>query len=311
MKRTILFGMLVSLVGFWFLLQSSTNLHTTFNEQLTQTAPQGMVLVQSDTLLPYYISVTEESNIHYKTYILWLKNVFQSYPEVYKQAYPKDTVGGLWLQYNDPMIQDYNNHPAFMWYPVTGVTWFQVKSYLEWKTDRLNEMILDKTEIINIDMSKTTDDHNFNTESYLNEVYLPEKGNNFNNFIKGREQKSKEYVKVEDGILFPQYRLPTEAEWNLAASYTNDLQNSKTITNSLNQSDFLDKWMLYYQLVNSYKTKQSSNFEKIGFNFYSGVSEWLLDLENYRQGTGIAEYDVLLINGWYSFMYSNPLDQYG
>ena len=96
----------------------------------TQTAPQGMVLIETDSLVPYYISITEESNLNWMTYIKWLETVFVTYPEVAKKARPQLTKEGNWLIYNDPILDNYFEHPGYQLYPVTGVSWHQVISYL-------------------------------------------------------------------------------------------------------------------------------------------------------------------------------------
>lgn len=311
MKAKSFLNLILSLGCLWFILQALIERDISSIDQNTQTAPKGMVLVSTDSLLPYYISVTEEPNIYWQTYIKWQKTVFSTYPEVYKESYPKDTIGGLWLQYNDPMIQDYSNHPAFQWYPVTGVSWFQVKSYLEWKTDRLNEKILENVGIIEIQMNKIVDDNNFNTEAYLNRQYDPSKGKRFSEFANSKKYLGNDYILASDGILFPQYRLPTEAEWEAGALFVDDKLNSDYILNSVNKTDFLDEWMTYFQVIQPYKIKKLTNADLVSNNFKGGVSEWLLDAEDYKQGYKITDYNMLKANGWRNFDESYPYDHYG
>jgi len=45
-------------------------------------------------------------------------------------------------------------HPAYRDYPVVGVSWLQATAYTEWRTDRVNEMIMAREGLINLECSK-------------------------------------------------------------------------------------------------------------------------------------------------------------
>ncbi len=277
----------------------------------TQSAPQGMLLVETDSLLPFYISAIEEPNINWQVYLHWLKGVFLDFPNIYQQAQPRDTMSGIWLQYNDPVLEEYFEHPAYQNYPVCGVSWLQVQSYLDWKTDRLNEAILIETDVIEFDMRNIYGSENFNTEAYLCEQYDPRYTKKDKRPIIPGTKKDKRPFKSNDGIFFPHFRLPTEAEWQAGHHFVSDQTNFPYIKTSLKKESFLDPWIEYYKLDNDVKSKRYGGQVVFSRNFNYGISEWLIELENTMHGYRIPEADMLHQNGWLNFQESSPYDQYG
>ena len=311
MKTTVSLALVIAFSLIAYLFLANSNKAVIAKDAYSQTAPQGMVLVETDSLNPYYISVIEEPNINWQVYLKWVQSVFLSYPEVYKYAQPKDTMTGIWLQYNDPMINQYFEHPSFQYYPITGVTWFQVQSYLEWKTDRLNEAILISNGITKFDQSGVVDENNFNIEAYLEDQHFA----NYNNNVKlphkpGFKDEVRNY-NISDGIFFPQYRLPTEAEWLAAKNYCSKTEYEVDIIASLKKENFLDPWIEHYQL--DFDDKHKRNKEEVIFsnNFSYGISEWLLNVEDFVHGKQLNELEILQKNGWMSFMAGWHLDLYG
>jgi len=158
---------------------------------------------------------TEVSNLAYLEYVYWLNRVFgQDFPAVVRNARPDTLVWREKLAYNEPLVENYLRHPAYHEYPVVGVNWVQANDYCLWRTDRVNEMLLIKEGILDFDPDQKNRD-NFNTDAYLAGQYI------------GLVNKPKENldpsstgergIKLEDGVLLPKYRLPTEAEWEYAA----------------------------------------------------------------------------------------------
>jgi sulfatase modifying factor 1 len=167
------------------------------------------------TVPSFYMDATETSNQHYLEYLHWLGRVFVDFPEVYIEALP-DTL--CWRDkgaFNEPYVEYYLRHPAYKDYPVVGVNWLQATAYAAWRTDRVNEMILIREGILKPDINQMNEE-NFNTGTYLNGQY--QSSNPGKHLVKDINIKgATRNVKMEDGIFLPDYRLPTEAEWEFAA----------------------------------------------------------------------------------------------
>ncbi|MCD6179509.1 MAG: SUMF1/EgtB/PvdO family nonheme iron enzyme [Bacteroidales bacterium] len=173
------------------------------------------------TVRSFYMDQTEVSNIDYLEYLHWIRRVFSTYPEVYNKALPDTLVWRQRLAYNEPLVSNYLRHPAYKNYPVVGVSWVQANDYAKWRTDRVNEMRLIDEGIIGLDLNQANE-NNFNTEAYLLNLYKSEvegKKPIENLSYNPEDPNSQEFrpSRLEDGILLPSYRLPTEAEWEYAA----------------------------------------------------------------------------------------------
>jgi sulfatase modifying factor 1 len=170
------------------------------------------------TVNSFYMDETEVSNVQYREYLYWVNRVFTEYPEVYRNALPDTLCWRSKLAYNEPFVEYYFRHPAYKDYPVVGVNWVQASDFASWRTDRVNEMILDREGIVKFDVtSDGNNDNNFNTRSYLaGQFQFAKKGKHLpRDYTK--KKATRERVSVEDGILLPDYRLPTESEWEYAA----------------------------------------------------------------------------------------------
>ncbi len=175
------------------------------------------------TVNSFFIDKSEVANVHYREYMYWIENVFSDpqYSEVLEGAKPDTLVWRSELAYNEPYVEYYFRHPSYNYYPVVGVTWRQAHDFCIWRTDRVNEKALiasgyQNKNLIKQEMNGGGQD-NFNTKSYLMGEYEGVPGKPKKNPLKDAQGRPRSTVKFEDGILFPDYRLPTEAEWEYAA----------------------------------------------------------------------------------------------
>ena len=225
------------------------------------------------TVSSFYMDETEISNIDYRQYLWWIQNTFgETYPEVWRRALPDTLVWREELEYNEPLVELYLRHPAYDDYPVVGVSWVQATDYCKWRTDRVNEMILIEKGIIE-NTPDQKNENNFNTEAYLVGQYTPAVRKNLPDVRNGGERN----VRLEDGILLPEYRLPTEAEWEYAALSL--LGNQATSKDELITDRRIYAWdgnTTRYQKRNKYQGKMLANFKRSGGD-YGGMAGALND----------------------------------
>jgi len=233
---------LVAIEGGTFVMGGSADQDVTFEYNNIRTRK---------TIPSFYMDETEVSNQDWIDYLHWISSTFPNDRELYYDAIPDTLVWRSPLSYNEPYVDNYLRHPAFQDYPVVGVSWDQAQDYCQWRTDRVNEHILQDKGLLVTGKQKakgttgaaapgaaplggvaagnaataagTTPTTPFNSEMYLNNQYRGAgiDGKKMLTDLSGTPaQGSKKAVRparMEDGILKPAYRLPSEAEWEYAA----------------------------------------------------------------------------------------------
>ncbi|MDO7850836.1 SUMF1/EgtB/PvdO family nonheme iron enzyme [Hymenobacter convexus] len=237
------------------------------------------------TIASFYMDEAEVANIHWLEYLHFIRT--DSAEEFYRSALPDTTVWARDLSFNDPYVTYYLRYPGFRYFPVVGVSWLQADDYCSWRTAKVNERLAAggdaKPGIGGLFGKKKKKD------GAAGEGAAGAEGTAG---TAGALATGKNSTSIENGNTLPNYRLPTEAEWEYAAQA---LVGTQEVGNENQEEKRIYPWD-GKSTRNAYGKKQGqflANFKR-GRGDYAGIAGSLND------GAMITEY-----------IYSYPPNDYG
>ena len=287
----------------------------------------------------FFMDETEVTNMMYAEYLYWVKSVYppteDNYKHIYNGTIPDTLVWRNRLGYNETMTNNYLRHPAYANYPVVGVNWIQATEFCEWRTNRVNENILEKEGYLKKGNKISTDvsaESNFDTESYINSPSKTFAGNeeivlkkpmgskssgrrsSKDGAAEGSSEAKNVYAQRSSGLILPEYRLPTEAEWEYAALA---LIGNREYNIYKGQKKYPWKGQYTRSGKRQYRGDQLANFKQ-GKGDYGGIAGWSddgADITNYVKAYPPNDFGLYDMGGnvaeWVQDVYRPIIDDEG
>lgn len=287
----------------------------------------------------FFMDETEVTNMMYAEYLFWVKSVYppteDNYKHIYNGTIPDTLVWRNRLGYNETMTNNYLRHPAYANYPVVGVNWIQATEFCEWRTNRVNENILEKEGYLkkgNKISADVTAESNFDTESYINSPSKTFAGNEEivlkkpmgskssgrrtgkDGATEGSSEAKNVYAQRSSGLILPEYRLPTEAEWEYAALA---LVGNREYNIYKGQKKYPWKGQYTRSGKRQYRGDQLANFKQ-GKGDYGGIAGWSddgADITNYVKAYPPNDFGLYDMGGnvaeWVQDVYRPIIDDEG